>query len=93
MARSSTGGPSPELAVSGYEGVVRHLRPTGKPYFEARAKGVAVSCHATDVEAPMAVAKKRRVSVESLKKTAVVKQVGQSIVQHFLRCLPFVPAW
>ena len=73
LARSSTGGPSPELAVSGYRGVVRHLRPTGKPYFEARARktlrGVTVSsCHATDVEAAMVVAKKRRVSVKSLKK-------------------------
>ena len=68
LARSSTGGPSPELAVSGYQGVVRHLRPTGKPFFEARARGVTVSCHATDVEAAMVVAKKRRVSVESLKK-------------------------
>ena len=93
LARSSTGGPSPELAVSGYQGVVRHLRPTGKPFFEARAGGVTVSSHATDVEAAMVVAKKRRVSVESMKKTAVDKQVGQSIVQKFLRCLPFVPAW
>ena len=69
LARSSTGGLSPQLAVSGYQGVVRHLRPTGKPYFEARARGVTVSsCHATDVEAAMVVAKKRRVSVKSLKK-------------------------
>ena len=68
LARSSTGGPSPQLAVSGYQGVVRHLRPAGKPYFEARARGVTVSSHATYVEAAMAVAKKRRVSVESLKK-------------------------
>ena len=30
LARSSRG-PSPELAVSGYHGVVRHVRPTGKP--------------------------------------------------------------
>ena len=68
LARSSTRGPSPELAVSGYHGVVRHLRPSGKPYFEARARGVTVSCHATDVEAARVVAKRRRVSVESLKK-------------------------
>ena len=27
LARSSTGGPSPELAVSGYQGVVCHVRP------------------------------------------------------------------
>ena len=68
LARSSTRGPSPELAVSGYHGVVRHLRPSGKPYFEARARGVTVSCHATDVEAARVVAKRRRVSVENLKK-------------------------
>ena len=64
------GRPSSELAVSGYRGVVRHLRPTGKPYFEARARGVTVSTHATDVGAAMVVAKKRRVSVESLKKSS-----------------------
>ena len=69
LARSSTGGPSPELAVCGYHGVVRHVRPTGKPYFEARARGVVISRHATDVAAARVVAKKRRVSVESLKKT------------------------
>ena len=94
LARSSTGGPSPELAVSGYQGVVRHLWPTGKPYFEARARGVVSSRHATDVAAARVVAKKRRVSVESLKKKAAVdRQVGHSIVQKFLRCLPFVRAW
>ena len=67
LARPSEG-PSPELAVCGYHGVVRHVRPTGKPYFEARARGETVSCHATDVAAAMVVAKKLRVSVESLKK-------------------------
>ena len=67
LARPSEG-PSPELAVCGYHGVVRHVRPTGKPYFEARARGVVISRHATDVAAARVVAKKRRVSVESLKK-------------------------
>ena len=67
LARPSEG-PSPELAVCGYHGVVRHVRPTGKPYFEATARGVVISRHATDVAAARVVAKKRRVSVESLKK-------------------------
>ena len=68
LARPSAG-PSPELAVCGYHGVVRHVRPTGKPYFEALARrGVVISRHATDVAAARVVAKKRCVRVESLKK-------------------------
>ena len=59
----------PEQESCGYHGVVRHVQPTGKPYFEATARrGVVISRHATDVAAARVVAKKRRVSVESLKK-------------------------
>ena len=79
LARSSTGGPSPELAVSGYRGVVCHVRPTGKPFFEARARGVLISSHATDVAAARVVAKKRRVR-KPLPQYSVVSSVFGSFM-------------
>ena len=74
LARISTRGPSPELYISGYWGVICHLRPRGKAFFEARVGGTTVSSHATDIAAAKVVAKKRRVSVESLKKKQPLTQ-------------------
>ena len=61
-------GPSPQIAMSCYQGVYPHARKDKPPKWEARVDGRLVSTHTTALAAARVVAKRLKTTVAKLKK-------------------------